>query len=227
MSELVLPQPTATLAPIESSTSSLVVLATALVVESQPDMAEGTDLLAQIKKTLKRSEEARDVLVRPLNDHVKMINAQFKTVTAPLADAERTIRQKMLTYATALEKERQEEAERARRAEQERALEAAAALEAAGKIVEAEVTLSFAAEAKAEVARVEPTTTDAGNTTSIRKIWKHEVVDFGAVPDAFKIADDAKIREAVRAGIREIPGVRIYQEDSLAINTARSSRYDL
>ena len=118
MSELVLPQPTATLAPIESSTSSLVVLATALVVESQPDMAEGTDLLAQIKKTLKRSEEARDVLVRPLNDHVKMINAQFKTVTAPLADAERTIRQKMLTYATALEKERQEEAERARRAEQ-------------------------------------------------------------------------------------------------------------
>lgn len=227
MSELVLPQPTATLAPIESSTSSLVVLATALVVESQPDMAEGTDLLAQIKKTLKRSEEARDVLVRPLNDHVKMINAQFKTVTAPLADAERMIRQKMLTYAAALEKERQEEAERVRRAEQERALEAAAALEAAGKIVEAEVTLSFAAEAKAEVTRVEPTTTDAGNTTSIRKIWKHEVTDFGAVPDAFKIADDVKIREAVRAGTREIPGVRIYQEDSLAINTARSSRYEL
>ena len=53
--------------------------------------------------------------------------------------------------------------------------------------------------------------TEAGSVT-IRSAWKFEVVDMAALPDEYKIADAVKLGKVVRAGVREIPGVRIYEE---------------
>ncbi len=219
--KLVLPEPTAEIATVASNTSTLVTLADSLVVASSAEMANGTDLLAQIKALLKRSEAARDVLVRPLNEHVRMINAQFKTVTEPLAGAERTIKAKMLAFAVEQERRAHEEAQRLHREAQERALAEIVNLDEAGETVAAEVALSFAVAAKPDEVRAEATTTLSGNTASVRKVWDFELTDIAKVPKGFLALDEAKVREAIRGGVRDIPGIRIYQKESLAIRGAR------
>ena len=48
-------------------------------------------------------------------------------------------------------------------------------------------------------------------SASIRKAWKGEITDASQVPFQFCSPDQRKIDEAVKGGIREIPGVRIYE----------------
>ena len=219
--ELVLPESSAEIATVASGTSTLVALADHLVVASPQEMAHGTDLLAQIKALVKRSEEARDVLVRPLNAHVKMINNQFKTVTEPLTGAERTIKAKMLAFAAEQERAKREEAARLYREAQERALAEIVNLDEAGETVAAEVALSFAAAAAPEVVRTEATMTLSGNTASVRKVWDFEVLDIAKVPAQFLEVRDVLVRQVIRDGERAIPGLRIYQKDSLAVRGAK------
>ena len=214
--EIVMPEVQAETSAIATNTSALAVLAEKLAVVSQAEMLYGTALLAQIKTVTKRSEEARKVLVKPLNDHVAMINAQFKTVTEPLNAAERTIKTKMLAYSAEVERAARAEAERLHREAQERALEEIIDLDEGGNTIAAEVALSFAAAAVAEPVRVAATATASG-TATVRKTWEFEVVDFVALGDTFKQANIPAIREAVRGGARDIPGVRIFQQDSLSV----------
>ncbi len=49
----------------------------------------------------------------------------------------------------------------------------------------------------------------------IRKTWKYEVVDTTKVPRNFCVPSDQLIREAIKNGVREIPGVRIYSESTV------------
>jgi len=36
------------------------------------------------------------------------------------------------------------------------------------------------------------------------------------VPLAYQIVDETKIRNAIRAGVRDIPGVRIFEQEQIA-----------
>lgn len=49
-----------------------------------------------------------------------------------------------------------------------------------------------------------------------RVTWSFEVTDHGAVPERFWTVNETLIREAVRDGAREIPGVRIFEVKSFA-----------
>ena len=49
------------------------------------------------------------------------------------------------------------------------------------------------------------------------KRWTHEVTDATKVPSEYLMVDEKKIREAIATGVREIPGVRIFQADGLTI----------
>jgi hypothetical protein len=50
-----------------------------------------------------------------------------------------------------------------------------------------------------------------------KKVWKFEVVVEDDVPKAFWRISESAIGDAVRGGVHNIPGVRIYQEDVLAV----------
>jgi hypothetical protein len=72
--------------------------------------------------------------------------------------------------------------------------------------------------AKASAADTVRQHTASGITASARTEWAFEIVAFDAVPlDALKPyfkrdAIDAAIRLAVRQGIRDLPGVRIFED---------------
>ena len=57
-----------------------------------------------------------------------------------------------------------------------------------------------------------------------RKVWKWELVNFALVADKFKVLNEVLVGKMVRAGERDIPGVRIYSEDEIAITPKVSRR---
>jgi hypothetical protein len=61
-----------------------------------------------------------------------------------------------------------------------------------------------------------PVHTTAGSA-STKKVWKFEVTDANAVPREFLLVDEKAIRAAVAAGVRQIAGVRIFEETQVAI----------
>jgi phage-related minor tail protein len=147
-----------------------------------------------------------------------------------------------------LEAERKatEEIEKARRAEQEENKRKEAELKAEqdrliaeGKAAEAEKAREEAA-IKAEQARIraieeeerikrevperviQPSATTRsvnGHVITIKEHWVHEIVNPELVPDKFWIIDDSLIRKEISSGIREIPGLRIYDEGSISKRT--------
>lgn len=59
------------------------------------------------------------------------------------------------------------------------------------------------------------TTKTADAKVTFIKKWKHRVVDAAKVPDAFWKIDDDKIAEQVRSGLRNLPGVEIFEVEEV------------
>ena len=47
-------------------------------------------------------------------------------------------------------------------------------------------------------------------TVSIKMVWRHRVIDVEKVPRQYLMINDSEIKKAITAGIREIPGIEIY-----------------
>jgi hypothetical protein len=128
-----------------------------------------------------------------------------------------------------------EENRLAREAAEKEAAEARARAEAAAKAGDEDAArlaeIAKAEEAKAQVVaempvvQVEapvipkasgPVRTAAG-TASTKKVWKFEITDAQSVPREYLAVDEKAIREAVKAGVRSIPGVNIFETNDIAI----------
>lgn len=179
---------------------------TVVTVTDSKSERVAAEALTSMKKLLKNIEDKRKSFVQPLNDHVKRINGEFKKIASPVEEAVDRLSRAILDY-------RQSDAFREsveyRQTIQEEAHQALKTGDMS--------TLQTLSEANAALESEAPKVirTDSGSL-STRKIWKFEVVDPKAVPTSFLIVDDRKVAEAVKSGVREIPGVRIWQEETLA-----------
>lgn len=178
---------------------------------------KGADLAKWFRVLFKKFEEERTALVKPLNDHVKMINARFKKTTSKLEQGQAIIDEKLLRWNRAEEERRKREADEARKKAEEEALAKAVALEEAGKADEASAVVNDAASAPAPVQAIGPVRGDLGSVASVRKIWTFEVVDVAKVPAEYVEVKSTAVNAAIRAGVREIPGLRIFEKDSIAV----------
>ena len=57
--------------------------------------------------------------------------------------------------------------------------------------------------------------TDEGSMTRTKK-WVYEIVDEKKIPCPLMSADDKKIKAAIKAGIREIEGIKIYEIEEIS-----------
>lgn len=178
------------------------------VIKTLEDSKAATNDLSIIAKLKKAMELKRREYLDPLKAQMDAIRATYEYLMTPVLEADKITRNKMLSY----------DAEQRRiRAEQEEINRLSAELaqkhkELTGEITEVEV-VSVAPEAPKRVS------TEMG-TSGLAKIWKFEVIDFSLLPDRFKMENATLIGKVVRAGEREIPGVRIWSEDTLRV-TAR------
>lgn len=189
----------------------LLELAQAIQV-TEATVKDATDLLGWIAKAKKTAEELRQFFVRPLNEQVRRINAFFKERTEPLERADTLVRGKMLAFQQEQVRRKREAEEAARRAAEAEQARRAAEAAAAGLPAPPPPPVPVAVEAPKTVRA------DLGTATAVHT-WTFEIVDESLIPREFLMPNEKAIRAAVRAGVRHIPGVRIYQDVSLQVRT--------
>lgn len=205
---------------LRSEASGLLEMAESLTVTAKT-VGDASDILSCISSSKKKLEGQRVGLVKPLNDHVKFINSQFKEWMAPLNEADSAVRSKMLTYqqeqnriaaeARAVDDERI----RAEHAEQARLT---AEAEESGEPIQ---MMQPPVPAPDIPAMPDRTTRSTLGTTTVRKIWTYEITNESAIPREYLVVDEKKIRAVVKAGIRKIDGVRVFETEQLSVRSKR------
>jgi len=133
----------------------------------------------------------------------RAIDAFFAGLSDPLKAKADKVVGAINTYQRAkLEAERKAQAEAEEAARKEAALFDEPAPVAAAPVV------------VREVARV---TSFSGVKASASLKWVHQITDAAAVPRQYLMVNEVAIKAAIAGGIREIPGVRIYEDVRTAI----------
>ena len=184
------------------------------VITCQDDIKDATNdltIMANLKKSL---EEKRKEYVRPLNEYSAQIHNVFKTISDPLQKADKLTRNKVIAW-------QDEEDAKARKAQE------AAVLKAQAAALEAEVrgdqpTGELEVIPDAPLAPPKTTFAEVG-TASRKQNWKWELVDLSLVPQQYLMLNESLVGKVVRAGTREIPGIRIYPESGLQITGKKES----
>lgn len=190
---------------IETETSPIIKQAMDMKIADDAGVGSASVVLKNISEMKKGIEERRKFFVAPLNDQVKKINELFKDIVFPLEEADKMIRGKVSTY-------RSEQAEIARK-EQERLNREAAERQ---KALDAEAKALNVEPVKVAAPVVAPPPKSIGNVQT-RKVWKFEITNRSVVPAEYLVVDEVKVRQAVMSGAREIPGVRIYEEETIVV----------
>lgn len=201
--------------------TNLELYAQSLQVVDEASDAKAKELLVKCARTMKALEAKRDADVRPLNDHVKRLNAKYKPFTEPLLRVKHLVNDKVSAYHRVIEEQmREQAAAAARKAAEEAAKVAAEQAQAKGLDEAAAAALmqqesDRAAEQAQAIERAKTTEVDGG-AVSVKRPWTWEVVDEPAIPREYWILDTKKLNAVVKAGMREIPGVRIFQDYQVA-----------
>lgn len=189
-----------------------------MIVRDDETVRQATDIAAWVAELLAKLEAGRTALVKPLNTDVKTINDYYRELRAPLEEADRIVREKIIGYRRDQERIAQEArlAEEKRLAEERKRIEQAVANEELpAEAIDEVPVAAYTPPAPATTVR-----STLGSSTG-RKVWTFEITDPREVPDEFWQIDQEAIGRQVRAGRRAIPGVRIYQVDSLQIRRSR------
>lgn len=182
--------------------------ASARVITTNADLKPATDDLSIIARVKKGMEEKRKEYLKPFQDHVKETNEAYKNLMYPVEEADRITRLKILEFNREQSKRRLEaeriEAEKLRLAREEAELKGG------------EITVDLTPVEKPE-AVPDRIRTELGSSSTM-KIRKWELVDITQVPAEYLMIDAAKVTKLVKAGIGLIPGIRIYEEETLRVN---------
>jgi len=178
------------------------------VITVNEDLNSATEDLSLIAKLKKAIEEKRKEYVGPIREKLDAVNSAFKEFTSPLEEADKVTRAKILEFRQEQERRRRE----AERIEQEKLELARREAELKG----GEITVDLSPIEKPE-AVPDKVHTGVGSAGTM-KVRKWEIVDFAAVPDEYKTIDAGKVTKLVKAGIGAIPGIRIYEEETLRVN---------
>ena len=164
-------------------------------VHTEEQAVKASEYVKGINDKIKMIEEKRLTFTKPLNESLSAINATFRELTAPLNNAKTNVTNKIMEWRR--EEQKKIEAEESRR----RKIQEAHAEQ--GHNVNAPVVME---KPKATVGNVQ-----------VRKIWKYKITDFSKLSDSYKMIDTNMVNIAIRGGLREIPGLEIYQEEISAI----------
>jgi len=176
MSELI--EVTEKVQPFSEAASGLQGQVDRVVIDSNEVQATAGDLMKIINNQVRKQDDARTLLVKPLNDHVKMINTQFKPHMDLLKSAKDALKLKMDEWAGKEAKRIRDEEAKVKQAAEEELLNRAAENEEKGNVEGAEALLEVAdaittqAPTKAPIQRG-----NLGSSVSTRSTWDAEVVN--------------------------------------------------
>jgi len=202
---------------LQKGHSIMVASAERAVMKNQADIDSANTALAKLNHAIKQLEVKRLEVTEPINEGLKKFNLLIKEVKAPLREAYDLLDGKVMAWRRIEQQKREKESARlmeetrlkneAIEREEQRRQKIRHAHEAKGHKVSDEPI-----EIEREIA---PAVPDLKHTdsTQVRKQWQWQVVDESKIPRSLFVLDTVYIGKAVRQGTREIPGIRIYQDE--------------
>jgi len=189
------------LAVIQESGAALIAMANHHGVENQTEADEANEILKKITHGLKLMEEKRKSFTAPLNQSLKEINETFKQMALPVNAAKTALSDRLMSWRRQEQARIDEERAKAVR-EEERRRKIQEAHAAKGHVVKEDIT---------PVAK--PIPFSVNDTTKTRLTWTYEIEDDTKIPRDYLTVNGPAITQAVRAGVRDIPGVKIFQKE--------------
>lgn len=170
-------------------------------------------MLSQATNIKKAIEEQRKDAVKPHNEFRTKVNGLAKMFTEPLDKIDDLLRSKTEDYAhkKLIEKRKNEKAAAEKRRKLQEELDLAAE---EGGVESVKLVEPVVKEEKGGIIR-----TEDGASLSVTMIWKGFIIDSDKVPREYCIPDQKLIDEAVKAGVREIPGVEIKEVPQSRLRT--------
>lgn len=209
----------ASLTQYEQDIERLVKKVSGLTVDSPETEEQIMALGLPLDKLYKAIEKRRKELVEEPNAYVKSVNGLAKFYQEKIDEGRRMSKNKQLVYARAkeLEVRKAAEAERLARAEAQARLDAEAARMTAEAKALDEKAAAIEAPKLPEAAPAAPSKTvrTAEGSASVVKTWTFEVTDPDSIPREYLAVNEKAIRQAVKDGVRQIPGVRIFEDSSI------------
>ena len=202
-----LAQPKAVMAAFAESLSEMKRAAAALKVDSDESEQEAVELGTRANKLAKEVDKRRKDITQDARDFTASVNNLAKQFTEPAKRITALLKGKIGDHRQAkeLERRKREAAERKAREEAQRKIDE----EARAANVEPVKLPEPVAEKPANVTR-----TESGSAHG-QKRWTFEVEDETKVPRQYLALDSTRINAAIKAGIREIPGLKIFQKESV------------
>lgn len=199
-----------------------------VVIDTPVQQAKTVALEGRAYKVEQNVETLRKSQTDPLNKTLRAINDAFKGAIGPLLEAYgKNGRASRLgeTYRRQEKQRLDRESEEATRKQVAAAEALGAALKAADQAKSDEehyaaMDAARAAERSLSVAELEAPRAQLRGVKTVdgkvtyRQVWEFEVVDPQAIPREYLIVNEAAIKHALAAGVREIPGVNIFQTEA-------------
>jgi len=180
-----------------------------LLVKSNDGATRGTEMTGQVKRLANQIDARRKEIISEPDSFVRKVNGFVKPLADRLKALEALLKRKLSDHAYQVELQRREiERKQAEaRIELQRQVDAEAKAKGVESVVIAPVAMPT---------RKEPVRSDSAVSSAVM-VWKHEVVDAAAVPREYLMVDDKAITAAVKAGIRNIEGVRIFEDAEMRV----------
>lgn len=212
--------------PMELQARTWLETLNAVVIADSVTYEQAGAKLKELKQYTKTIKDNKTADLKPLKDGIKKLEDKYNIPLALLAEADAIIRDKMNKYLNDELKRRAEAEAEAKRQAEELALKQALELEEVKK-----QALNYdPITARAMVSSLEDKQNQLINQTAktevvnlstenniVSKVWDFELVDISAVPQEFIILNDKAVRQAIREGVREIKGLKIFQKARVSI----------
>jgi hypothetical protein len=181
----------------------------AFKIDSELTNQNAVAFLGQLKSVGKDLEKKRDQIIDEPAQFVKAVRGLVKAFTDKLDTAEKSLKEKVLSYQKVLELKRQEQEALARKETEKLQKKLDAEVKKKGlEAVELPIPI---------IPKVPPVTRTETGSAFTRKFWTFKLIDANLVPRKYLVPSDTKIRDAIKGGIRDIPGLEIYEEESLTV----------
>ncbi len=206
----------AELSQYETACEELTQEALEMTITGPKGEAAAVTLGSKMDALVKEIERRRKSMVEEPNQYVKSINNLAKVYQEKLNPGITSLKGKLSAYAyeKRIEAQRKAEAEAKARAELQAKIDAETArLNAEAKSRDENAKPIEAPKIEAPLTAEPPKTTrtEVGKATQVTT-WAFNVVDPAKVPAEYLVVDEKRIRQAVKDGIRQIPGVEIFEE---------------
>lgn len=186
------------IAVVKGQASKALNAAEALMITTQEEMVTATDHLSKMKQVAKMIKERKEAITKPLNEALKSARDLFQPIEANLAEAERIVKGKMLSY-------QRDEDERISK-DKNKVID---------KVESGKMSVEKGIAKIEQIGTVQTSVQGKVGAIAFRNVKKYRVVDESKLPREFLMPNMSAITEALKAG-KVVPGAEMYEEKVVA-----------